>query len=770
VATRNPRWPKTIHSFNGGEISPRVYGRMDLDKYDSSVQTLLNFAIHPEGGLAKRTGSRFVKPLQDGSLTARLIPFMFSTTQGYMLEFGLNYIKFFRDEGAILNTAQNITFISQASPASVTIAAHGYENGEEVFITGVVGMTELNGRYFTIANKSTNTFELQGEDSTSHTAYTSGGTGATVHTVTTTYTQAEVEELEFAQSSDTLYIAHQAHKPAQLTRTGHTSWVLADAAFVDGPYLTENFTTNAMDNSAASGSITIDADAVTNINGGLGFQASTDIGRVCRIRHEQSGSGHEGIYDYGHAIITAVNTTIQVDADVINEFAGTGGFRPQKKWRLGAFYLTNYPAAVSFGDGRLWWGGAPDKPGSVYGSKSGEFLLYAPSTYLDDVIADAAAISYTIGVNQVNEVKWISSGRTIVIGTPGGVLPLQASSNNEPITPFNINVPSPTTIRAAAIHPAVVGDTVVFITRAQNEIRAIRYALDQDASIAENLTRLTDHIGEESKFAHVSYAQDPQSTVWCVREDGSLAALTYRPEEGVFAWGRHILGGVFGAGDPVVEKIAAIESPNADHDQVWMIVKRTINGSTVRYVEFFEEEFDQNADIDDAFYVDCGLTYDDAPETTITGLNHLEGETVQVLADGAPVADKTVASGSITLATAASTVQVGYGYNADLLTLPVDDPSMPQQSMGTPKRIHKVFMRVYRTVGGQYGPDSSTLSSIIYRKPGDAMDTPVPLFSGLTELPMDLGRNNLGQLFVRANQPMPFFLTSVSLHGSSGDR
>lgn len=765
--TISRRFNIPINAFNGGELSPLLFGRYDLDKYESSVETMLNFIIQPEGGAKKRSGTRYVKPLQDSSVTARLIPFMYSTDTPYILEFGNLYIKVFHTEGPVLNTAENIEGISQANPAVVTITGHGFSNDEEVYIASVSGMTEVNGRYFTVANAGANTFELSGLDSSGYTAYTSGGTCASVYTITTTYTQSEVEEIEYAQSSDSLYLAHQSHAPAVLTRTAHTSWTLANVDFLDGPYLAENQERNDMDPSNYFGAITIDADNTTNINGGDGFNAN-DVGRFIRIREGNTGDRDTMSYwDYGHAVITDINSTTNVDADVVNWLNDQHTEVPE--WRLGAFYIGNYPAAVSFGDGRLWWGGTPDYPGDVYGSYSGNFTSYAPSTWRDDVVTDASAVSYTIGVNNVNEIKWISCGKNIIIGTPGGVFPLMASSAAEPITPTNVNVPSPSLVRVAAIHPAVVGNTVVFINRAQTEVRAMRYSVRQDGFIAEDLTRLASHIGD-SNLHHVSYAQDPDSALWVVRADGSLAALTYQPEEDVVAWSRHILGGSFGTGDAVVEKVAVVESPNGDHDQVWFLVKRTINGSTVRYIEFLEQEFSSSDDQEDAFFLDCGFTYDGTSTTTITGLWHLEGETVQILADGAPVPDTTVSNGQITLSTAASVVHVGYSYNSDIYSLRLDIPSAYGTSQGMLSRVNHVIIRLHRSSGGKYGPDSSTLSPIIYRVPSDLMDTPVPLFSGDIKLPMELKRDRDPRVFIRADQPLPFNILSMTPMGSAGDR
>ena len=190
--------------------------------------------------------------VKDSSATTRLIPFEFNVTQAYILEFGNNYIRFYKDDGQITEATKTITGITQANPAVVTASSHGYSNGDHVWINDVVGMTELNGRRFTVANKTTHTFELSGINSTSLTAYSSGGTAAKVFEVTTTYTAAQVNDIKFTQSADVMYLVHPEHEPAKLTRTGHTSWTLTDVVFTRGPYLPTNTTTTTL-NPGSSG-------------------------------------------------------------------------------------------------------------------------------------------------------------------------------------------------------------------------------------------------------------------------------------------------------------------------------------------------------------------------------------------------------------------------------------------------------------------------------------------------------------------------------------
>jgi hypothetical protein len=249
-----------ITNFRAGEISPRLEGRIDLQKYNEAVKELENMIVFPQGGITRRPGTYYAGTTKDGG-QVRLINFEFSDTQAYVLEFGNNYIRIYKDGGLVTAATTAITAITKANPAVVTSNSHGMSNGDRVYITGVVGMTEVNNREFTVAGATTNTFQLSGVNSSAFTTYGSAGTTGEIIEVTTTYTLAQLSTINFAQSADVLYLAHLSHAPAKLTRTSHTAWTLNDIDFTDGPYLDENITDTTLYASANTGSVTITASA-----------------------------------------------------------------------------------------------------------------------------------------------------------------------------------------------------------------------------------------------------------------------------------------------------------------------------------------------------------------------------------------------------------------------------------------------------------------------------------------------------------------------------
>lgn len=756
------------NTFNSGELSPQMLGRSDLPYFQHGVQTLENFLIRPQGGILKRSGTRFVQECEDSAVKGRVVPFVFSTTQAYILEFCDLKIRFYRDEANIRETGQNITNVTQANPAVVTINAHGYSSGDEIYIQNVGGMTEINNRFFIAAGVAANTFQLSGEDSTGHTAYTSGGTAECVHEVTTTYTEAQLPYLRFAQSADVLYIVHEAHAPATLTRTAHTSWALTDLDFIDGPYLemrvqevgdTMEDDTLTLDPDAASGNVTLTAAA--NV-----FEDPRDDDRMIRW-------GKNDGTDWGGLRVTVVTDATHADADIVAGILPVeqpptieAAHAASRYWHFGAYYPANYPRTVGFFEGRLALAGTPLEPERFDASVTGGWNDFALTSRVDDDVNADNGISYQLGgANDVQVIRWLATIRNLVIGTTGGIWPVQASSSNEAVTPTNINLPRSSAFGCANIQPVTAYDTVVYVSRTNKKILAAGYNYEPDAYRTEDLTIMAEHVtGTGIDF--LEYQQEPHSIVWALRGDGQLAGMTYEQGQKVHGWHRHIIGGVFGTGDAVVESIAVIPSPNADHDQVWMIVKRTINGSTVRHIEFMEQDFADSDDGEDAFFLDSGITYDGAPTDTFSNADHLEGETVQVLADGAVHPDVTIASGAFTLNYDASVVHVGYSYNANCETLPLEMTDRRGTTAGRTKRPTHAIVRLHRTLGFEHGPDSSNLTRVPFRSAGDPMDAPPPFFTGLKELTLTHGHDNDPVLYLRQPDPLPAVILSVA--GSTG--
>ena len=795
-----------VTNFRAGEISPKLEGRIDLQKYNEAAQTLNNMLVYPSGGVTRRPGTFFAGRSKDGG-KVRLMNFEFSDEQAYVLEMGANYIRFYKDGGLLTEATKTITAITKANPAVVTSNGHGFSNGDRVFIKSVAGMTELNNREFTVASTATNTFALSGVNSTGFTTYSSGGTAGKIVEVTTTYSATEVFELNYTQSADVVYLAHKSHEPAKLTRTTATSFTIADIDFVDGPYLDENDTTTTLYASAQTGSgITITASA--------SLFTSADVGRYIRLREvlevhydewEASKSyannvkvrfnGHvykhttgntqtsgntppvhlEGSEVYGaltwtyqhdnngYVVITGFTSATVVTATVKTNAIGistlpehaVGSSNATKLWSLGAFNGDQgFPRAVGFYEQRLYFAGTTGQPQTIFGSVSADFENHTPGTL------DSDAVNLTIASDSVNVIRHLLPARFLQVLTTGAEFTLSGGTGSQPVTPTNVNVLRETTFGTSDIRPVRAGNSTILIQKGQEKVKEITFNLDTDGLLGIDLTILADHI-PRGGLTDMVWQQEPELILWFVHSDGRLVGLTYDRANAAVGWHDHAIGG-----SGIVESITAI--PSGAEDQVYVSVKRTIDGSTVRHIEFIKTiEFGD--DVADAFFVDSGLTYDSTATSTITGLNHLEGEVVSILADGATHPDRTVSGGAITLDRTASKVHVGYSYSSTVETLRLEAGADDGVAQGKIKRIHGVTARFFNTVGAELGPDTDNLDRLPFRDSSMAMNKAVPLFTGDKEIYFPSGYETDARVVVRQSQPLPMTVLAIMRRSNTFD-
>lgn len=235
-------------SFARGEIGPDLYGRTDVAAYKVALRTALNVIIHAYGGASNRPGLRFVGPCISATTKSRLIEFKYNTTDTYILEFGRKKMRVIRDDAHVLQSAKNITGITQANPAVVTANAHGYSNGDDVYIDGVVGMIQVNRRWFKVAGATENTFQLTDQqtsaniNTTGYTAYGSGGTVSRVYEITTPYEATDLEQLTHVQSANVMTLTHRNYAPQELSRSAHDNWALAEITFAPSQTAPSNLT------------------------------------------------------------------------------------------------------------------------------------------------------------------------------------------------------------------------------------------------------------------------------------------------------------------------------------------------------------------------------------------------------------------------------------------------------------------------------------------------------------------------------------------------
>ena len=221
-------------TFTGGEITPDLHSRTDLEKYATSLALARNYFIRAHGGAMSRAGFQYVYDMPDSDLKVRLLPFRFNVEQAYVLALTSGKLRVFRDGGIALEPNVTIAAITQANPAVVTSTSHGYEDGDQVFITGVVGMTELNNKYFIVANKTANTFQLLDTNSSAYSAYISDGSSGRVFELDVPYGEPALPLIKYTQSADVMTLAHPSFDLRNLSRTEHYAWTLDSLSFANG--------------------------------------------------------------------------------------------------------------------------------------------------------------------------------------------------------------------------------------------------------------------------------------------------------------------------------------------------------------------------------------------------------------------------------------------------------------------------------------------------------------------------------------------------------
>ena len=359
----------------------------------------------------------------------------------------------------------------------------------------------------------------------------------------------------------------------------------------------------------------------------------------------------------------------------------------------------------------------------------------------------------------MNAIRYLSATRVLTLGTSGGEYVVTATSDG-PITPTTTLIRKYSNYGTAAVEPVQVADVTLFLQRGNRKIREFKYVgdINADAYQAPDMSILAEHItkGGITQFAH---QQEPDSIVWMVRADGTLIGMTYRREEEVVAFHKHIIGGAFSGGQAIVESVATLPSETGE-DELYMVVKRTINGVTKRYVELMKP-FNFGSVTTGAFFVDSGLAYSGTAVSSLSGLHHLQGETVSILANGASHADKTVADGAVALNVSTTVAAIGYGYNSIMETLRIEAGSVDGTSQGKPKRIHGITVRLHETVGAEVGSGVDKLDRIYFRDSSMPMDQAVPLFTGDKDVEFEGGFDDDDRVYARQTQPLPMTILAL---------
>lgn len=366
----------------------------------------------------------------------------------------------------------------------------------------------------------------------------------------------------------------------------------------------------------------------------------------------------------------------------------------------------------------------------------------------DEGVNDADAFSLSIPTT--NDIKWVEALDVLFLGTTGDEWIIRSNDLDTPITPNNWTVKQYSNHGSKAIQPIKINEQILFVDFVGRKVRELTFT-DAPGKVVPDLTALAEHI-TASGIVCIAHQRNPDSILWAVLDDGSLLSMTYEREQDVVAWSKYPIDGT-------VQSACII--PSSDEDEIWLSIRRTINGSDVTYIEKMMPR-DFGSDLDDAFFVDCGLTYDSTATSTVTAA-HLKGETVSILADGV-VFDDAVAdasTGVVTLklngvATQASTVQYGLAYTYKLEPMRPDITGPGGTTHGSIVKVPEMGISFLKTMNAKYGVDDNSLYDIDWANSLWTNNAEIDgLFTGDVVVSINGGFTIENNLIISGSDPLP---------------
>jgi hypothetical protein len=817
-------------SFAGGELAPSLHARVDQSRYATAAKTLRNFFVMRQGGVANRPGSQYLAEVKNSDDAARLIPFVYNSDQTYVLEFGDQYMRVYRN-GARLEVS-SVTAWSNAT--AYVVGDLALEAGVNYYcIAAHTNQQPANATYW---------YALDGD----------------VYEIPTPYLAADLAEIRYEQVGDVVRLAHPSYPLKELTRTADTTWVLStfavdpvigipdNVAVSGGQGTSDTWVVTAIaedtyEESLASDVVGSDSEASAGSPRTISWDAVTGA------QEYNVYKGLNGVYGF---VGVAVGTTF-VDDGIDPDVTDTP---PVERDPISA--AGDYPACLATYQGRLMVAGSDNDPERIDGSRSGiptNFTISSP-------LQDDDAVRFYVSGRQVNRVIHLIDIGVLLPLTTGGEWTVKGNGSGV-LTPNEINQQQqPTGHGAYRLRPIIVGGGALYVQARGTIIRDIAFDFQTDGYRGNDRTIWSAHLFDGYTVEDWAYQQSPNSVVWAVRSDGTLLSMTYLPDQAMAAWTRH------DTENGTYENVCVV--PEGGEDRIYCVVRRLVNGSYHRYVERFAAR--EITDIVDAAFMDSHLEYDgnnagattlevsggtswDSTETLtltasanqfiagdvgneywitgtdgtvvkfrviayssptevtarsnktvpagmrttafttwaravdeISGLDHLEGETVAVFADGVVVGsphnpaytEYVVASGAVTLDACYAVIRAGLPIVADLETL---DPDSPQGETTADKNkiVGKVVIYVEDSRGIFAGPQAPE-DDVTYdedapdrvlglfemkARDGEGYDEPTDLASGVVEVLISGKWGRKASVFVRQVDPLPLKILAVAPSG-----
>ncbi|MBZ5616239.1 MAG: hypothetical protein LAO23_19700 [Acidobacteriia bacterium] len=841
-------------SFSSGELAPSLFARVDLTKYHTGAATLRNFFCDYRSGASTRPGTKFCNQAFKSSTPVRVIPFQSSLLVPYILEFGDGYVRFFSFGSPVLEAPFAITGATQANPCVLTVTGNNFVTGDWIFVTGIVGMTQLNGRYFrvTVSGASVTLADTNGVpiNSLSFTAWSSGGTAARVYTLASPYAAADLALLKFVQLTNTMYITHPSYAPRTLTLTTPTSWAFASITFattISAPTGLSASASSAGSTNYAYVVTSVDVNgqesvpsAVVNLAGAVNVGATA--GTISIGWTAATGAIAYNVYKAEISFTAAIPAGAAfgfigstagvsfIDSNIVPDFSSTPPIANNPFVGGG----NNNPGTCCFFQQRLYLAATNNNPQTFFASQPG---IYNNFNISDPTQADDS-IEGTLVSKQVNTIRnMLPMPGGLIMFTAQGAWQVSSGSgvaSTSAVTPINVTA-NPQSYNGSTDLPPFAVNWDVLYCQSDGAVIDLKYNIYAAIYTGDDISVLSNHLFFGYTLREWAYAQRPFKIVWAVRNDGVLLSLTYVKEQEMIGWARHDTLGSF-------KSVASVTEGN--YDATYAVVQRTINGFTNQFVERFDDRVALPYGVEDAWAVDCGIktvlptpaagltisastgtgtfTADSPvfgtaapgdvlragggvatissvvtssvvtatitqpitavvpndpaktplpvasgdwtlarPSTVFTGLDYLNGMTVQILADGNVQAPQVVVAGAITLLQPATKVIAGLGFQKQLKTMPLDLGNEKDTVQGKFKKISAVSIRVVNTRGLKFGNSFDHMFPIKEMTQNVPMGNPIPLVTGDERVIWDPAWTVPGQMCFQSDDPLPATILGV---------
>lgn len=761
---------KTLQrSFAGGEVSPEMYGRIDDVKYQAGLKTCRNFIVKPTGPAANRPGTQFVREVKNSANPVRLISFTYSSTQTMVIELGAGYFRFHTNGGTVMDglvpyevantyAASDLFDIHYVQSADVMTLVHPNYPPAELRRLGATNWT-----FTTISFTPTVT-----PPSVSVASNRKGYDYFYQYVVTSV---ASDNITESAASSPAQGVANNITSitnanPGVVATSYNHGLVVGNSLYISdvGGMVELNGNYYIVNTVPSSKTLTL-ADAAGNVIDTTNFTTYTTGGKLYQSGVKNNlfltgaantitwqpvaGAMRYNIYKFQggvYGFIGSSDGSSFVDDNIAPDLSQTPPRYSSEFESAG-----NYPGAVSYFEQRRCFAGTTNAPQNIWMTKSGteSNLSYSIPVRDDDRIA------VRVAAREANTIRHIVPLSQLMLLTSSAEWRV-SSVNSDAITPTSISIKPQSYIGANNVQPVIINNNLIYCAARGGHVRECTYNWQANGFVTGDLSLRSAHLFDNYNVIDMAYSKAPEPMAWFVSSTGKLLGLTYIPEQQIGAWHQHDTDGVF-------ESCAVVAEGN--EDVLYVVVKRSINGSYKRYVERMAARnfVDQN----DAFFVDCGLTYSGVPADTISGLTHLEGKTVSILADGAVHPQRVVTSGSVQLDIEASKVHVGLPIEADLETLPLAMQIDSAFGQGRYKNVNKAWLRVFRSSGIFVGPNADSLVEAKQRTTEPYGSAP-ELKSEEIQIMLTPSWADSGSVFVRQSDPLPLTIASLTLEVAVG--